>query len=279
MGSNIVEYPPQQQSNNGDIWRFDDRGYVDYTHQGPCVDKRRQSSSNQQQPRMIPTISNGGMVTFYKQSYYIRPLEFEMDRFLNRGKVAFWVPKEKGDTINLFSLRGSSMLDSSLITKVTLYIGGHPLHTIDGWLLAKNFYSEYELPFINAPLYTFMMSEDQIVIEIEYIADTADDGNAGSFINPKDLRLKVQYGTLEPRVTQELKRNMDLGLGNQLITVVDQKRIQIIYKDNHMYWVYPKNNNRNVCDIMVNSPYGLKMHDPTENWPELEQHSKLPQPY
>lgn len=247
---------------------------VKNTRQGPCV-----SDDRSQQQQITPIISQGGQVTFYKQSYYIRPLEFEMDHFLNRGKVAFWVPKEKGDTINLFSLHGSSMLDSSLITKVTLYVGGHPLHTIDGWLLTKNFYDGYNLPFTNAPLYAFMMDKDQIVIEIEYIADHSSD-NTGSFVNPKDLRVKVQYGTLEPRVRQELKRNMDLGLGNQLITMVDQKKIQITYMNQCMYWTYPHvQQQQSSYEIAVNYPYGLKMHDPTKNWSELEQHSKLPQPY
>jgi hypothetical protein len=220
-------------------------------------------------------------VSFYKQSIFLKPVEIQkniLGNGLSRAIYMIPIDPQYGDMISLMSL-GGKMIDSSAITKCTLYIGGHAISSLSGWDLEKFIYDDYPLHFIDGPIYNLLIKSDTIVVELEY--DSA-------IFAPENSTIKVQYRKMIPTARQNLLRDERLST-LQCIKVksVGGNHLIMIYQRGKLYWKFDNRDQEydtkmqyKTCGIYTpNYMYNIILPDPTESWYELNGSQSLPQPY
>ena len=133
------------------------------------------------------------------------------------------VLSDAGDMLFAFSL--FRLGDKMWLRRASLLVNGKRLASIDSAMMQKDVYDRIPLNFVSAPLHGYLMSGDQLNVELAFVG-TAD----------ANTQLIVEYRQADPRQKQVLLQQQQGRAGPYLFTAPDGRMGQLFYQDGHLYW-------------------------------------------
>lgn len=130
-----------------------------------------------------------------------------------------------GDMLQSVALRKPG--DKSFIARVTMYVNGKPLVTLDSAQLQKDVYDTLPLPFLaqsSVPLVSYLMTRTRVDIELVYVHDAP-------IVAPA---MVVEYRQAGPAAKKWATQQSRVGPYRVLLG--DQRVAMLWYQHGQMYW-------------------------------------------
>ncbi len=147
--------------------------------------------------------------------------------FADRGeRIIYALPNvlaNFGDMLFAFSL--FHLGDKTWLRRASLLINGKRMAAVDSAIMQKDVYDRIPLAFVSAPLHGYLMQNDKVHVELEFV------GKADM-----NTQLIVEYRQADPNQKRLLLEQRQGRAGPYLFTATDGRMGHLFYQDGHLYW-------------------------------------------